>query len=415
VKTRAKSDTKERILMAALMEMSSSHDHTASLGGVAKRVGISKAAIFRHFKDKSVLVDAMKSRFFDDVSVALLAAAPESGILSSHDMVRAINRFLVSKPEYFGVIKMLCSQGKGMDTLIAHEFGSRGIKSLKKGEGANLSEMAGVYCFTTIVYFVLHYRMVADQNGTTVTAEQFADKLSGFIIDGWPEIRDLTPAEKKECDKKCIVTAESLPGEDRFFGALIAVIFKFGFSGITMERIAEELGMVKSSIYAFFANKEELVHGLLRKEVTYLIALLSEKLAGTTDVSVAVYIFLHVMYNYMVVRPALIAVIVWHFCEGGQVEDLYGSIIGDDISAGLRLVAESTTPDFDVPLPRFARAVWLATLPASFLLAGHRHMGGGPSVFGDPATVHKRITEMHAHMGKRLPNNSACVITKMKI
>jgi AcrR family transcriptional regulator len=401
--------------MAALMELSSSHDHTASLGGVAKRVGISKAAIFRHFKDKAVLFDAMKSRFFDDASVAFHDAAPESGVLTNHDMVRTVNRFLVSKPEYIGVIKMLCSEGRGVDTVIAREFGSRGIKTLHKGCGADPSGMEGVYCFTTIVYFVLHYRMVADRVGTGVSPEEFADRLSRFLIDGWPEIRELTAAEKKECNQKCGVTAESLPEEDRFFGALITVIFKFGFTGITMERIAVELGMAKSSIYAFFANKDDLVHGLLRKEVTYLIAVLSEKLTGVTDVSLGVYIFLHVIYNYVVVRPALIAVLVWHFREGGQMEELYGTITDDDISEGLRLISESTTPDLGIPLPRYARAAWLATLPASLLLAGSRHMGGGPSFFGNPATVHRRITEMHAHMGKSLPDESACVVTKMKI
>jgi AcrR family transcriptional regulator len=253
--------------------------------------------------------------------------------------------------------------------------------------------------------------MLTDRDGTRVTSEEFADKLSNFIIGGWPEIRELTAVEKKEAIKKCAVTAESLPEEDRFFGALMAVIFKFGFTGITMERIAEELGMVKSSIYAFFTSKDDLVNGLSRKEMTYLIALLSEKLTAVTDISLAVYIFLHVIYNYVVARPALIAVLVWHFCEGGQVEDLYGSIIDDDISEGLRLIAESATPDLGVPLPRYARAAWLATLPAAFLIAGHRHMGGG-SFLGNPATVHRHITVMHAHMGKRLPNISACVVKR---
>jgi AcrR family transcriptional regulator len=210
-----------------------------------------------------------------------------------------------------------------------------------------------------------------------VTSEEFADKLSAFLIDGWTAIRELTPAEKKECDKKCVVAPESLPEADRFFGALVAVIFKFGFTGITRERVAEELGMVKSSIYAFFANKDDLVHGLLRKEVTYLIALLSEKLSGVTDISVAVYIYLHVIYNYVLMHPALIAVIVWHFCEGGQMQDLYSTIIDDDVSDGLRLLSESGTPDLGVALPHYARAAWLATLPTSMLLAGHRHMGGG--------------------------------------
>jgi AcrR family transcriptional regulator len=399
----AKESTKERILTEAFAELSCAHDPTVSLSNIAKRVGISKAAIFRHYKDKATLFDEMKGRFFDDLAATLYGDFPKTGkSIKTYDLLRTIIRFLAEKPEYFGVIKKMCSSAQGIEPLIAKEFGKRGIRTLAwSGKRHSKKEnISGVYAFTTIIYFVLQYR--GAPNSSELPPGVFADRLSNFIINGWSEIRELTAEEKREYDARCVIDPKSLPEENRFFSALMAVIIKHGFLGITVERIADELGMAKSSLYSFFENKDDLVSGLTRAEITYFIAVMSEKLDGITDLSAAVYVFLHVVYQYLLVRPALVVVIVWHFAHGGNIEELYQTINSADVSDGMRLLGESRQPSLGIALPTHTTGAWLASLPVSLML----HERGRAAGWDSGREIEKLITQLHWQLGHTLSNES---------
>ncbi|GMO63605.1 MAG: hypothetical protein Ta2A_10760 [Treponemataceae bacterium] len=405
-----KESTKDKIRKAAFALLSHSSDAGVSLSQIAKRVGISKAAIFRHYKDKAALMDAMAAYFFDDVVRALREAFPLSGaVVTIHDFARIMMRFLTDKPQYIGVIKRMTSRAGNMEVFVSEQFSKHGIRLLRyKKSCHSLEEVSGVYAFTSMVYFVLQYHADAGDGGS----QNFADKVSDFLLNGWSALRDLTPEEQKACDERCVIDAESLPEEDRFFSALIMVIVKYGVLGITVERIADELGMVKSSLYSFFENKDELISVLVKTEIGYLIAALSEKLEGVTDLSCAVYVFLHVVCRYLQLRPALILIIVWHFSRGGSIEGLYTDIDAADISDGLNVIASSSEPDFGIEFPRYARAAWLASLPASLVIHEHCHamLRGSDRDVITSIDAYDLVTQLFRQMGKALPNEDMCVL-----
>lgn len=61
-----KRNTRQQILLEAFAVCEERKSVMFSLSEVASRVGISKAAIFRHFKNKESLVDGMEKMFWDD-------------------------------------------------------------------------------------------------------------------------------------------------------------------------------------------------------------------------------------------------------------------------------------------------------------------------------------------------------------
>ncbi len=80
-------DTKERILRETLLAFSSLRFEDISLATIAKRVGISKTAIFRHFKNKQELFDTLDARVLEQVVVL-------------RDQLLAIDRSVLSEAGY---------------------------------------------------------------------------------------------------------------------------------------------------------------------------------------------------------------------------------------------------------------------------------------------------------------------------
>ncbi|MDR1785217.1 MAG: TetR/AcrR family transcriptional regulator, partial [Spirochaetaceae bacterium] len=317
-------NTKEKILLAASRQLLSSPDITFSLSGIARALGISKAAIFRHFESKDKLFDAMRERFFDDLCGALHRAFPEgrNEPVDTAPFLRTVIRFLAERTESLGTLKTICSSPRDAEAKIAREFSRRGVRMAAPPSPDAKAPL--VYVFITVVFYVFQYR---DHGGASVVSpDAFADSLSAFLAGGWTAITELSEEEKAFCDSRCKIDSAELPEEDRFFSALMSVVFKHGFLGITIERVAGELGMAKSSLYAFFENKETLVRDLIKKEISNLTAVISEKLRDVTTLSGAVYVYMHLIYRYLLLRPEIIPVIVWHFAQGGAPEDLYRDV-----------------------------------------------------------------------------------------
>ncbi|MDR3312116.1 MAG: TetR/AcrR family transcriptional regulator, partial [Spirochaetaceae bacterium] len=134
-----KESTKEKILAQAFAQLSASARDGVSLSDIARSVGISKAAIFRHYADKNTLLRSMGERFFDDAAQGVRENLRGiRGRLKTRDVLTVFIRFLAAHTEYFGYIRRLCGQADKMEDVLAEEFGRRGIrfeKKTKKGGG----------------------------------------------------------------------------------------------------------------------------------------------------------------------------------------------------------------------------------------------------------------------------------------
>ncbi|GMO68371.1 MAG: hypothetical protein Ta2A_16610 [Treponemataceae bacterium] len=374
-----------------------------SLSGIAKKSGVSKAAIFKHYKDKAAIFDEMKARFLDDICEVLRTRAAYSREsvrrtvdgknfleLSNYDLFYSIAYFFAKHPEYFGMIKRFCSMPHLLHQTLDIELGKRGVHHVPfehpadgggwrdsnggeccRNEQDFMRGTEGLYSFTTLLYFSMQY-CSEEKGGDSIGATQFAENISRFLVTGWAELRPLAGEEKETLRNRCFVNPRELPETNRFFHALIAVTFKYGFTGITVERIAEEVGMAKSSIYAFYQNKDDLIQKLVQQEIGYFLDCISEKLDGLTDTAHIVYVFLHVVYAYFAVRKEIIAVMVMHFSQMGKRKMLYGTIDEAKISKALLKLNALTVPELGIKLDRFSRVEWLASLPASFLISMHR-------------------------------------------
>lgn len=71
-----------------------------SLSDIAQKVGITKAAIFKHFKNKEALVASMNEKIFDEIANLVRSLIDEKKTLARNHALSEVIHFLLSHREY---------------------------------------------------------------------------------------------------------------------------------------------------------------------------------------------------------------------------------------------------------------------------------------------------------------------------
>ncbi len=306
-------DTKERILRETLFAFSSLRFEDISLAMIAKRVGVSKTAIFRHFKNKQELFDTLETQVLNQILVLrdqLLAidksALPETESRSKVFEVLAL--FFSEKPELLPYLiqRAFNSQSSVATTTLLEVFGTSDIRSVQK-------------CFdmATMCFFLM--QMVSDYPGDTAMIHQYADSVSLLIEHGFPCFGSITVQRMEELDSIAEVSAQETT-QDRFFIALGRVLEQYSPLGISVERVAAELGLANSTLYATYANKETLIRQTVIKEFLNFGTVLTKRLACAQSLSEAIYVVLATSSSYCARSIPLSDCIISWICMNGKLD-----------------------------------------------------------------------------------------------
>ena len=137
--------------------------------------------------------------------------------------------------------------------------------------------------------------------------ERYKTKVSELIYSGLGKKKNpISEERKKELDEHCKLQLESDEKSNRFFNAFVQLMQDNRSSKITVEKIAAALGMAKSSIYSFFANKNDYLMNMLFQETERVCAILKEKSAAAKNPDEAIYIMMRTQANYFAMRPQVI-------------------------------------------------------------------------------------------------------------
>ena len=332
--------TKDRILDAAFSFYTAPCFTNISLSGIASRAGITKAAIFRHFKSKEELFSSMRSRYFDDIRSAL----PDSAVLFPV-LLEKIAALMHQHEEYLFYTLYQYISDAGFEARMFIELQNRGVDLLSYGICSGVSEDKThivirdsgeyyklLYEIATTVFF-MSTRNCRFCNTFAHSDAEFLPSLNklfehGINLSGYV----LSEVRKKEIDRWCRIDPEDMQQPDPFFDALSEVIRKKGFPGTTIESIASELGLAKSSLYTYFKNKDELIVTLVEKELLYLVGVVKQKTDKAGTYEERGYIMMRSMLEYYLMRPSIVSVAAWLRMRGSFMFDSMWDKIGIDAS-----------------------------------------------------------------------------------
>lgn len=378
------SSTKEKILESALSFYSGFVNENISLNKIATKVGITKAAIFKHFKNKDELVLALSDRVFCEIADVLskMSKFYEDG--HADEALYCVISYLVSHREsvFFvisnypaitedAVIQELRKRGVH---IFDYMFSDNGIITDKK------KYFSSIYVSTSLFCFLFSWFKTEDE-GFVANGDElvFIKKFDSFLSDGYRAISPVTDLFRfAELDEICRNQIETTPPVNRMFSALSSVIRKNGIIGITMDSIAEELGMAKSSLYSSFKNKEYMVKSLITEEVRNLFDAIIRSVSPLEKQGEKIYAMLESIVVYCIARPDILMVLQTIFfsrsdfvfdneCENTGSEDLYF----------IELEKQNMIPALpDIGLPNICDRIvlgWLCSLPSMLYLHCKEH------------------------------------------
>ncbi|HNQ98028.1 MAG TPA: TetR/AcrR family transcriptional regulator, partial [Treponemataceae bacterium] len=228
-----------------------------SLADIAAVVGVSKTAIYRHFTNRAEIEEEMTRELIEAVSTAIDTAK------ESPNAIRlAVVSLLRAKPGYLQYIVQRIITTEGfvpimIESLISQNeriasFFSR-LERLRKGVQSHIRADLLISSVSVIIASFADDRLRLIQ-----------DQLLESLARGFPELQAVTESRLAELDKICLLEKRNEEESDRLISAIARTIQAHGLKNTTIENIAQEMGMAKSSLYFYCKNKNEMLASLIK-------------------------------------------------------------------------------------------------------------------------------------------------------
>lgn len=338
-----KGDTGARILSAAFSFYEKPRFTDVSLNEIAAKVGVTKAAIFRHYKNKDALLSKMRDVYFDDL---LSEFADPPAASSLRDFLGCFKKFSDRRRESCFYMLSQAISNPCFEPLARAELLKRGVcageydvcepaKSDSKSMFVTNKELYFqiIFLFVTMIYFFAFHDSLKAADGSPMDDDDFVGALSALIGGGMSAPKNFVGEKRRrELDKKIEGLGGVFPPEDPMFEALSRSIKKNGFQSVTMESVAKELGAATSSLYNYFSGKEDMIDSLVENELAYCATAFVEGICESDVEEERWYIVMRALMLCYVKRPSLVAGLAWLHMRGTLFEKSTYSKLKVDVS-----------------------------------------------------------------------------------
>lgn len=379
-------NTKEKILECAFGLYEKPRMSEISLSEIAAKAGISKTAIFRHYKNKEELMEKMREKFFEAFAL-MISQLDDSrkpyNLKGVEKAVRCVFDFCQNYPNYLSYF---------LQESLSDELLTEGVNMVLLDNGINVinedvfkdkkNYVAQNMVPSFFQHTLLHFLILAFCSMKDVVkindVERYKTKVSELIYSGLGKKKNpISEDRKKELDEHCKLQLESDEKSNRFFNAFVQLMQDNRSSKITVEKIAAALGMAKSSIYSFFANKNDYLMNMLFQETERVCAILKEKSAAAKNPDEAIYIMMRTQANYFAMRPQVIMLHGYFIFQEAALAPEDAKAFEKKAADLFKSIAlEGIAPkDFDFPVNNnsvlFVK--WVSGLTVGFMLMGTKY------------------------------------------
>lgn len=273
-----------------------------SMRDVAWEVGVSKPALYRHYISRADLEKAMESRIME-----LLFNSIDSARENTDSIRTAMVRDLRAHPDYFmffarNLITVDSFHEKVLSYMKDHSQQIGNYFSQLNQSSPEVSRRKSLGIQKNAITILL-----ASYDSPLI--REYQDELLRRNSTGFPEL--VLPNESR-LDELETIPLDSGPGENtKLFEAIARAIQVQGIGNVTIEKIAEEMGTAKSSLYFYYENKQAMLSELIAYESEAFLSLLSNhvKRGKTTEEQLYLAMVAHALY--LLNKPGIIPVFNW--------------------------------------------------------------------------------------------------------
>ena len=382
-----KTNRRGQIVEAAFKLSETSEDW--SLAEVAGLVGVSKTALYRHFHNRAEIDAEMKRQMLADL-LSTIDAAHSSPIRIRAALValfrekpayhQLIMKSIFSDPDFDRHLLSFLIAGSGQ---FARFF--TGLENLPDNRRKHISS-----------WFLLNSVSIMIASFDIEVLEKHQDEFLEVLENGMTDFGMADDARLDELELACRLpdgySGKGTEQLDRLLSAIAGAIRHHGIKGTTVERIAEQMGRAKSSLYFYGKTKAEMISMLLTKETENIIALCGERLGYGRNFAEQLYILMVTEANYILSVPEMIPVFNWIRYElvSNRFEEPHTA---ESVSRFLELFLPPgrDRPGTDGKERTLAFVKWALILSASVVIHERK-----PGV--SPETIAQKIRLMFSHM-----------------
>jgi AcrR family transcriptional regulator len=324
-----KAMTRNDIISAAFSVWGRELYKTTSLSRLAKALGVSKAALYRHFPDKNALFEAMNNRFFDDYAGALKPELEKIAALNDNRkkllvMIRAITKHFAGNLPAL-IFCLFTLNRKNKPGLLLNQFlealETRGVTfpffeaddlplSIDRyPSAAFLAGLTGLFG-TKLFYKKCHSLEVPlTEEELELCVDSTVEKVwHGLCFD--TKLIDDLPFEKLESLAAGITETFNQEG-DPLLKAVAEAVAEAGPWNASMETVAKLSGLSKSGLYAHFTSKRDMLSRLFLTEFERIaeIAVACSGLSSRWEERL--YLVIFSVAAYLRRRPEIVVALDW--------------------------------------------------------------------------------------------------------
>ena len=382
--------TKELILDAAFSFLERPFFSSFSMNELAAKVGISKPAIYRHFKNKDDLLDAMENRIVDNMADLLKDIASKDFETTKKSLAGLI-RYFIENPSHINYFIAQMSQNPNYEDRLYKRLSERNVSfiDIEKGQPFYLDNFKTdmslfakhIFSGMSLFYFVKLQESLRCECEISSIPLNFSEKVVNLLLNGFSGTcekdnpiypQEITRKRQKELFDLCKISEDSFPAENRIFTVLAAVIEKYKMGGVTVERIADELGMAKSSLYEYFDNKNQMIKTLVNKELLLLETIANENAVEAKNFTEYILIQMYSELEYFMHRPSIIPICGWLLMSNGnsfEENQRKSEECNDCREVWVKWLPERiNSPDLGFPYSPKMLTTWAGVLPVAFLV-----------------------------------------------
>ena len=331
---------REDVIKAAFSAWGKTKFQECSLKQVADHLGFSKTALYRCFRSKDELIRGMEEqllgeylRTIEDFAAGFSAdhaADPDTDTVLEDLMdryFRTMGGYFIETPEYLYFLICRFVNSKDSREIYARTISEREIPLIQRllleavsGIGKEEASLLSWFVRDSVFFWVMSIfgqgiHAAYEINGVP---PQAGDELEGLrgIMKGVTLSGVFTgemPPEDRlgELLERVWLRPQEVPAPPAIFEAIERVITANGYERASLEKIAREMNMDKSSMYHFFKNKEALLEETLLRENESFLNLLEIKMGNSDDPKERLWIYQVLVCSYAVLRPELLTVLHW--------------------------------------------------------------------------------------------------------
>ncbi|WP_410597005.1 TetR/AcrR family transcriptional regulator [Amycolatopsis sp. lyj-23] len=246
--------------------------HAASMEEIAARVGITAAALYRHFPNKYALF-AECANVMADRLVAALAEVPSDASLAA--VFAAVTRVTVAHRETGGVYRWEARYLERADRKqLAEKFAhvvERVADAVHREHPGPEEHLRAVAALGAIGSVTMHHNAIAQRR-------------VGELLQA--AARRVAATEPAAATAPAVeIPAPPVPRTRRseILAAAVPMFERDGFATVTNGRIAEAVGLVPSALYRYFPGKADILAAACLQAAALLAQAVEHNLRGRTD------------------------------------------------------------------------------------------------------------------------------------